>query len=503
MNRTPDIHDPGHRDALLRQGSIAGQRNEFAEAAALFAQAAEIDPTCGAAYLNRAFALRELRDWTGALASIDRAIALGPDCAEAHFCRGDILKDLERWEEALASYGRAFAQGPHHVEALCNQGNSLRELQRWDEALEAYDRAIAIKPDYAAVHVNRAVVLRELDRFEEALAGFDRAVALKPGYASAYFHRGILRLSLGQFEQGWSDYEWRWEDAGGSVFKERRHFRQPRWQGREDIAGKTVLLYGEQGYGDTLQFCRYVTVLAQMHARVILEVPSPLVSLLADLEGVSQIVAKGSALPAFDCQCPLMSVPWALKTTLQTIPVSGKYLRGDAGKVAHWQERLRGKPLPKIGLAWSGNPKHISDRHRNVGLRELMQGLPHGFEYVALQTDVRATDARTLESTPHLSAFGTELYDFSDTAALCECMDLVISVDTSIAHLSAALGKPTWVLLAATPDWRWLCDRSDSPWYPSVKLYRQDAGRSWTGVLERVSADLLQASSARWMSHVA
>jgi hypothetical protein len=225
--------------------------------------------------------------------------------------------------------------------------------------------------------------------------------------------------------------------------------------------------------------------------------------LLADLEGVSQIVARGGALPAFDCQCPLMSLPLALETTLETIPDSGRYLHGDAGKVAHWQEALRGMRLPKIGLAWSGNPLHISDRHRSIGLGQLMQGLPRGFEYISLQTEVRETDAPILESTPHLSAFGTELYDFSDTAALCECMDLVISVDTSIAHLSGALGKPTWVLLAATPDWRWLCDRSDSPWYPLVKLYRQDVRRTWPGVLERVSADLLQVFSARGMPNVA
>jgi Flp pilus assembly protein TadD len=495
MNRVPGSNDPRDRDALLRQGCIAGQRHEFAEAAALFANAAEIDPTCGVAYLNRAFALRELRDWTGALASIDRAIAIAPDCADAHFCRGDILKDLKHWEEALASFGRAFALAPRHVEALCNQGNSLRELQRWVEALEVYDRAIALKPDYATVHMNRATVLRELNRFEDALAGYDCAISLEPGYASAYVNRGILRLSRGQFEQGWSDYEWRWEDTAGSAFKERRQFREPRWRGQEDIAGKTLLLYGEQGYGDTLQFCRYVTLLAQMHARVILEVPSKLVTLLADLEGVSRIVARGSALPAFDCHCPLMSVPLALKTTLHTIPDAGKYLCGDAGKVAHWQEALRGRSLPKIGLAWSGNPLHVSDRHRSIGLGQLMQGLPRGFEYISLQSDVRATDAPTLASTPHLSDFGTALHDFSDTAALCECLDLVISVDTSIAHLSGALRKPTWVLLAATPDWRWLCDRSDSPWYPSVTLYRQDARRSWACVLERVAADLSRVFS--------
>jgi Flp pilus assembly protein TadD len=471
MSRTRGGHAPRQRDALLR-------------------------------HLNKAFALQSQRDWAGALASIDRAIAIAPDCADAHFRRGDILKALERWEEALASYARAYAHEPR-LEALLNQGNSLRELQRWDEALAVYDRVIAGEPNYAAVHVNRAIVLRELDRFEEALASYERALSLEPNHASAHFNRAILELSLGRFEQGWSDYEWRWEDSGGSVFRERRHFREPRLTGPHDIAGKSVLLYSEQGYGDTLQFCRYATVLAQLQARVILEVPAPLVNLLADLEGVSQIVARGGALPPFDRQCPLMSVPLALKTTLQTIPVAGRYLRGDAAKVAHWQEVLRGKRLPRIGLAWSGNPRHVSDRHRTMGLSQLIQGLPRGFEYISLQTDVRETDAPTLASTPHLSAFGAELYDFSDTAALCECMDLVISVDTSIAHLGGALGKPTWVLLAATPDWRWLCDRSDSPWYPSVKLYRQDARRSWTGVLERVSADLLQVFSARSVSHVA
>lgn len=413
------------------------------------------------------------------------------DEAEAHFRRGDVLRDLRRWEEALDSYGRAAARRPLDADAVCNVGNVLRELGRWPEALAAYDRAITIRPDNAMVHANRGVVLKELQRFDEAVASLDRAVELQPDYASAHFNRGIVSLLLGRLESGWADYEWRWEDAKGAVYRERRPFRQPRWRGQA-VAGKTVLLYGEQGYGDVLQFCRYTRLLAERGAEVNLEARAPLVSLLADLEGVSRLVTLGGTLPSFDYHCPLMSLPLAFGTRLGTIPQSTPYLRSDAGKVEFWQALLGPKRGPRVGLAWSGNPAHISDRSRSIELSRLLRGLPKGYQYISLQKDVRETDRPALVSAELVDA-SKELHDFSDTAALCDCLDVVISVDTSVAHLSAALGRPTWVLLSALPDWRWMLGRTDSPWYGSVTLYRQDEPDAWEGVLMRVAADLGRA----------
>jgi hypothetical protein len=412
-----------------------------------------------------------------------------PAAATQHFRRGEALRDLGRWEDAAVSYSRAVAEAPRYVEAHCNRGNALQQLERWDEALICYDEAIDISPDLAMLHSNRGVVLKELGRFEESLTSFDRAIALRPGYATAYFNRAIVLLSQGDLARGFADYEWRWEDKSGSVYKEKRAFAQPRWHG-EPLSGKTVLFYSEQGYGDTLQFCRYVPLLAGMGARVILEVRTPLVNLLADLPGVSQLVPLGSPLPAFDFQIPSMSAPLAFKTTLETIPLAERYLMSDPAKVAEWQERLGEKRRPLIGLAWSGNAAHAKDRRRNVGLEQLLAGLPDGIEYVSLQKDMRERDLEVMRAHPELLNVSDGLQDFSDTAALCECMDLVISVDTSVAHLAGALGRPAWILLPFQPDWRWLLERSNSPWYSSVRLYRQAAPDDWRQPLERMAADL-------------
>jgi hypothetical protein len=263
---------------------------------------------------------------------------------------------------------------------------------------------------------------------------------------------------------------------------------QPLWLGEEPLAGKTILLRGEQGFGDILQFCRYVIPLAQSGARVILEVPRPLVGLLADLEGVSHIVVAGSALPDFDYYCPLMSLPLAFSTRIDNVPCPNSYLAADAAKVAEWRGRLGEHDVPRVGLVWSGNAANTDDRYRSLRLETLYRCLPKNLRYVCLQKEVREEDARTLKNCPEIFSFAEEWHDFSDTAALCECMDVVVSVDTSVAHLSAALGKRTWILLPYCPAWRWLLDRNDSPWYTSVRLFRQTAGEDWADVCERIAA---------------
>lgn len=297
-------------------------------------------------------------------------------------------------------------------------------------------------------------------------------------------------LLRGEFETGWREHEWRWKSDQTSSFKEKRAFRQPLWLGQESIAGKSILLYMEQGLGDTLQFCRYVKMVADLGARVILEVHKALATLVSDLEGVSQLITRGTPLPAFDYHCPLLSLPLAFKTTLATIPSSSRYLISDAAKVALWRTRLVGNSAPLIGLVWSGNPIHGNDRNRSIPLADLIRHLPDKFQYVSLQKDVRDMDRTTLETNSNVWKFTDDLDDFTDTAALCECLDLIVSVDTSVAHLCGALGKRTWILLPFSPDWRWLLDREDSPWYSHVKLYRQKSIGAWSEVLNRVAMDL-------------
>ena len=305
----------------------------------------------------------------------------------------------------------------------------------------------------------------------------------------------VLALLLsGQFDEGWRLYEYGWQ--GSQQRGTPRTYPQPLWLGTDPLVGKTILLHSEQGLGDTLQFCRYVRLVQARGARVMMEVPAPLLPLLESLEGVDEFIVQGQPLPDFDCHCPLMSLPLAFKTDINTIPCPEPYLRSDSAKVAQWKTKLGAKTKPRIGIVWSGRREHRNDHNRSVALLDLMAHLPQAFDYVCLQQEIREADQKAL-NTSGIQFFGGELKDFSDTAALCDVMDLVISVDTSVAHLAAALGKTTWVLLPYVPDWRWLLDRLDSPWYASVKLWRQQEDRQWGSVLSHIANELRDFAEAR------
>jgi Tfp pilus assembly protein PilF len=474
--------------ACLDRGVALTRLHKPRAALASFDEALRIDPTLAAAHANRGVVLKGLRHYTAALASYDRAIALRPGSASAHANRADALIALRRFGEALASCDRAIEHEPGHAEAHLNRGAALRLLGRPEDALECFERAIALRPSFAEAHANRGAMLAQLERRQEALASYDRAIELKELFAEARFNRSVLRLQLGDFA-GWADYEWRWRNENGRTFRERRAFARPLWLGECAVAGSRILLHAEQGLGDTLQFCRYVSEVAARGAEVVLEVQSPLVGVLSQLPGVKHLLIKGATLPPFDFHCPLLSLPLALATTLDSIPAAHGYLSSAAVELTRWQRRLAERRRPRVGLTWSGSPGNPHDRHRNVALAELLACLPDGIEYFCLQTQVRATDQATLAAHPEVRNFAEEL-TFSATAALCELMDLVISVDTSIAHLSGALGRPTWILLPRNADWRWLLDRADCPWYRSVRLYRQTRLDDWRSVLQRVAADL-------------
>jgi tetratricopeptide (TPR) repeat protein len=414
---------------------------------------------------------------------------MGSD-ASAQWRLGNQYSAEKRWQAALEAYAAALACDPGLVAAYLNRGNVLQVLERWSEALEAYDRALALRPGDGFALSNRGVVLKELQRFDEALEAFDLAVAREPANMTARYNRGLLALLLGRLEQGFRDYEARWQDPCGALHAVRRELGAPRWSGCEPLGGRRILLHAEQGFGDTLQFCRYVPLLAAQGAQVALEVPVELLALLADLPGVARIVAAGRTLPAFDCHCPLLSVPAALQTTLATIPRQIPYLRAEPAKVEEWRERLADLPRPWVGLAWAGSRAHPNDRNRSIALQALLAGLPEELPYVSVQRDLPDADRPALAAARHVHEWTSELHDFSDTAALVAAVDLVISVDTSVAHLAGGLGKPCWVMLSSNPDWRWLLERCDSPWYPSLVLFRQERCGDWAPVLARVAAAL-------------
>jgi tetratricopeptide (TPR) repeat protein len=438
----------------------------------------------------RATAAASARNLERAIQLYDEAIEADSTSAEAYYKRANALKDLGRLEEALESYNAAVERKGDYAYAYCNRGFVQQRLGLVDDALSSYDKAIALEPTDAIAHCNRALLLQECSRWDEALASYDRAVAANPEFIDAQYNRGLVLLFYGDFAAGWRAFEWRWKSADRLGIGAQKGFSQPLWLGEQPIAGKRLLLHSEGGLGDTLQFCRYAAEAAAQGATVLLAAQPPLLELLSSLDGVAQTIANGSPLPQFDYHCPLMSLPLAFKTTLDTIPSLPKYLQADPDKVVQWRATLGERKLPRVGLVWSGNPNNRLDAARSIRLAEWIEHLPPGFEYFRLQRDVREEDEATLDSSEVIFSYDDDLLDFPNTAALCECMDVVISVDTSIAHLSGALGQRTWTLLSHTPDWRWLRDRIDCPWYPSMRLYRQQNEGDWSAVFTRVAADL-------------
>jgi len=519
---------PDNVDALCNRGNTLDGLKRHEEALASFDRALALQPNALAAIVNRGNSLREMKRLDEALASYDRAIAIAPNLVEAHGNRAVTLAGMKRYDEALTSFAhaiarrpgdpgmfnkravvffemkrfeesladcdRALALWPDFADAVYNRGNALHELRRYAEALTCYERLPTLRPDDADTWNNRGKILKELDRYDEALDCSARALAMAPDNIVAHCNEASMRLLTGDFARGFAEYEWRWKKA--DMAPAQRQFAQPAWLGEGDIAGKTILLHGEQGFGDAIQFCRYAPLVAARGARVILEVRKPLVALMAGLTGPAQVVGRDDhvigthdALPKFDMHCPLISLPLAMGTRLDTVPAQVPYLGASQQAAAEWKARLGAKTRPRIGFAWAGNVKHERDRDRSMSLENFLRFTAVDATFVSLHPEVSAADAATLSARGVLQ-FGALLKDFTDTAALISQLDLVVSVDTSVAHLAGALGKPAWVLITYVPDWRWLLKREDSPWYPTMRLFRQDAARTWDNVIPRVHAAL-------------
>lgn len=511
---------PDYAEALYNRGNALAALTRFEDALMSYAQAIALRPNYPAALLNRAQLLQRLGRAREALASFDLALALAPgnadtfnmrgnahyalrsfaaaladydraamlrdDAAPIHNNRGNALRELGRHDEALVAFDRAIALKPDYAEAHNNRGNAQLELNRLVEAVADYDRALALKPDFADALVNRGSALHHLGRDDEAIASLDRAIALNPELAEAHWNKSLTCLSLGDFARGWPDYEWRWKRD--SELKP-RGFTQPQWRG-EDLHGKSILLHAEQGYGDIIQFIRYLPMVVAKGGKVVLEIPDDLKPLIGRIDGVTAVVRRGAPLPPFDVHCPLMSLPLAFGTTLATIPAPVPYLHAPAEHVRQWQARLADHKPPRVGLVWSGKPTHKNDRNRSIPLTLLAPLLQQpGVTFISLQKDYREADRAALAAAPLLH-LDHALADFADTAAAIAALDLVIAVDTAVAHLTGALGKPLWLLLPAIGDWRWLKDRADSPWYPSARLFRQPRIGDWPGALADVKREL-------------
>jgi tetratricopeptide (TPR) repeat protein len=486
-----------HLPALLQEADIRRQQGSLTAAQALYEQILKLQPKNA-----------EALNWLGVIAAqtgnpkkavilFGKASAADPNDPVPLANQGLAYHEVGQFDAALTSFNRAIAVRGDYPDAFFNRANVLRDLDRLEEALASYDQAIAQRPCYPEAYSNRGIVLNELRRLEAAVASFDNAIALKPGLASAYFNRSYTFLLAGDFDNGLRDYEWRWKLQGASSQSDKRGFAQPLWLGQESIAGKTIVLHSEQGFGDTLQFCRYAPRVAGLGARVVLEVQASLVGLLSSLDGAPHVIARGAPLPPFDYHCPLMSLPLAFQTRVDTIAGAMSYLRSDPAKRAQWDARLGDRTRARVGLAWCGSATNRGGRHRSIRLADLIPHLPAGLQYVSLQKDLRDYDRTTLKIRPDILNFAAELKDFGDTAALCDCLDVVVTVDTSVAHLSGALGRQTWILLSFSPAWRWLLDRDDSPWYPTARLYRQRSAGDWSSVFSRIETELTRLKAQR------
>jgi tetratricopeptide (TPR) repeat protein len=488
---------PDHAGAHNNRGNTLHKLKRFDEALASYDRALALQPHHAGTFSNRGNTLRELKRFDEALASYGHALTLQPDHAEAFYNRGIALHELQRFDEALASYDRALAVRPDHAEALNNRGNTLHELKRSDEALASYDRAITLQPDPAETLYNRGVALHELMRLDEALASYDHALAVRPDYTDAHLNKSVLQLLKGEFDAGWREYEWRLRKEE-SLTLSRREFTQPLWLGQTAIEGKTILLHAEQGFGDTIQFCRYAPLVAGLGARVLLDVPPPLEDLMASLAGVAEVISAPDKQSCFELHCPLLSLPLAFRTRLETIPAQTPYLFAVAAKTSAWRTRLGARDKPRVGLVWAGDPRkqlpnaHRIDRMRSLEFDQLAPILRvTGCEFYSLQKGEHAlAQLRNSALRQRVMDCAEDLRDFSDTAALIDNLDLVITVDTSVAHLAGALGKPFWLLNRYSTCWRWLIDRDDSPWYPTARLFRQNAPGDWSGVTSRVVVEL-------------
>jgi tetratricopeptide (TPR) repeat protein len=480
--------NPRSADALSNLAMVLHALKRDAEALTTLDKALALAPGHLDALNNRGNLLLALKRPADAIAAFDRVLALEARHLHARVNRGNALVELGRTEEAMADYDAALALQSGHPLALYNRGNALRLLGREAQAIAAYDQVLAAVPSHVGSLQNRGLALAALNRHQEALASYRKVLALEADHADAHFNEALALLTIGDYRHGFEKYEWRWKRAGMSG---RPRFRQPLWLGEFPLANKTILLHAEQGLGDTVQFARYAPALARSGAKVVIEAPPELKELLSSLEGVAAIVARGEPLPPFDVHCPLASLPLALKTELSTVPAEIPYLRASEERVARWRPRIEALPAPRIALAWSGRATHVNDRNRSIPLARLepLLSLP-GARFISLQRELRASDAEALAKDARITDVGDDLGDFADTAAVLALCDLAICVDTAVAHVAAAMGRPVFVLLPFQPDWRWTLDRDRSPWYPQARLFRQSAPGDWDGVCKKVSEQL-------------
>ncbi|HVT87837.1 MAG TPA: tetratricopeptide repeat-containing glycosyltransferase family protein [Tepidisphaeraceae bacterium] len=473
---------PNHPDALHLMGVLASQCGQGQVGVDLIGRAISLNPNDAHYRSNFGQVLLNAGKPNEAVVALRKAVEMDPNLAGAWNNLGNALIELRQFSQAVDAYMRAINIVPDFAEAHSNLGNALKELGQLDQAIVSIRKSIELRPDLLASHNNLGMCLRQTGQYAEAAEAYRKAIALKPGLAITHYNLAVTLLVQGQFEEGLAEYEWRWQAP--QIGLSRPAFSQPQWDGA-DPAGKRVLVYAEQGFGDTIQFVRYLPLLAERGAKITLQCQPQLKRLLQRSGGVERIITLKEEPGELDLHCPLLSLPYFFKTTVETIPSCDSYLTAEPELVSQWSTRLEQYSSPlEVGLVWAGRPEHQNDRNRSVSLDEL-QPLRQVADvtFLCLQTgDVNRQD--------WLIDITAGMDDFAQTAAAIQNLDLLITVDTAVAHLAGALGKPVWLLLPFSPDWRWLLNRDDSPWYPSMRLFRQPRIGDWETPIRRIIEEL-------------
>ncbi|MQR00005.1 tetratricopeptide repeat protein [Glaciimonas soli] len=510
--------DLGHNkpDILFAKSATLASLKHFAVALECNEQALLQVPQSDYGWSQRATLQHQLERYQDALISIGKALALQPRNAEYWYKKGVTLDQLEEHQEALVCLNQALEYNPESATFYLDRGVILHKLEHYEAALLDHAKGLAMAPHKAEAWGDYGITLSLVGQHEEAIVSYQKALQIMPAYADVIYNQALSKLTLGHFASGWIDYESRWKKSDA---EQTRHSNFPLWQGQEPIRGKRILLWSEQGLGDTIQFCRYALMVAALGAEVILEVNPSLVSIVSSMNQQLptnsiplQIIALGKTVPQVDYQTPLMSLPLVFATDLSNISATllpsvthnyNAYFKAEPSKCTSWQQQnQQHQQAFKIGLIGSGNSNKHKDHNRSIALEQfapLLDCAQHSnataVSFFLLQKEIRNSDKEFLERTPQLHSQAQWIEDFGDTAAIIANLDIVISVDTSVAHLAGALGKPVWILLPSAADWRWLLERNDSPWYPSARLFRQSQAGDWASVIQQVRLALSEQLS--------
>ena len=482
---------PDFAEVYNNLGNVLRDTGQIEEALKKFNQALRIDPDLPGTYNNLGNAMRDRGEINAAINNFNKALQLKPDYAEAYYNLGNTLRDSGEIDAAIEKFNKALQLKPDYAEAFNNLGNTLRDQGQIDAALKKFNEALRIMPDYAEAYINLGNALRDQGLIKEALKKFEQAILLRPDYSEAHCNRSLALLLNGNYLEGWKEYEWRLQKAGWKTTYP-QYYEKPRWDGSPFI-DKRLFIYDEQGLGDTLQFIRYLPMVKERGGTIIFETIKPLLGLLQDFPGIDELVEQspdGKPGAEFDLYAPILSLPGIFETMIETIPAEVPYIHADSGKVGYWGSRFKGSGF-RAGIVWEGRVQTYEQRKRSCALESfaLLAGIP-GVQLIGLQKGEGSAQIKGMAKGIVVTNLGEEFVDFTDTAGVIENLDLVISIDTAVAHLAGAMGKPVWVLLPFTPDWRWFLDREDSPWYPTMRLFRQKNPGSWDAVLQHVEEEL-------------